>query len=263
MTIKISDEQRAQFEVEGYFILENMIPQTHMEGLRDECQRFIELADAEMDRQGVNVIGLNHRNSRYFMAFASKESQKVRDFLYSDLMAELCKATLGENSYLFFDQYVVKCAEKGMNFSWHQDSGYVGFPHKPYLTCWCTLDDVSEENGTVYILPYDRAGTRECLEHVKDPETNDMVGYFGTDPGIPVIVPAGSIAVFSSTVFHRSGPNTTLNQRRIFLAQYSCEVILNENGVAKFHSTPFVIDGENVGKDATGQLDAGNAGLLS
>lgn len=26
-------------------------------------------------------------------------------------------------------------------------------PHKPYLTCWCTLDDVSEENGTVYVLP--------------------------------------------------------------------------------------------------------------
>ena len=46
-------------------------------------------------------------------------------------------------------------------FSWHQDSGYVKWydpttQHKPYVTCWCTLDDVSEENGTVYILPHSR-----------------------------------------------------------------------------------------------------------
>ena len=78
-----------------------------------------------------------------------------------------------------------------------------------YLTCWIALDDVSEANGTVYLLPYERAGTRDVVVHVRDEETNDMIGYFGDDAGDPVVVPAGSIACFSSTVFHRSGPNTT------------------------------------------------------
>ena len=41
-----------------------------------------------------------------------------------------------------------------------------------------------------------------------------MVGYFGDDPGDPVIVPAGSIACFSSTLFSRSGINATDRMRR-------------------------------------------------
>lgn len=48
-----------------------------------------------------------------------------------------------------------------MKFSRHQDSGYVGFAHAPYVTVWVTLDDVTVRNGTVYILPYSLAGTRE------------------------------------------------------------------------------------------------------
>ena len=40
-------------------------------------------------------------------------------------MAEVCKATIGDNAVLFNEQWVVKGAEQGMNFAWHQDSGYV------------------------------------------------------------------------------------------------------------------------------------------
>ena len=43
-------------------------------------------------------------------------------------MADVCRATLGDTAYLFWEQYVVKGAEAGMKFSWHQDSGYVGYP---------------------------------------------------------------------------------------------------------------------------------------
>lgn len=147
-------------------------------------------------------------------------------------MAGICRDTLGDVAYLFNEQYVVKAAEKGMKFGWHQDSGYIGHDHKPYLTCWCALDDVTEENGTVYILPYSRAGTRDWVRHTKEDGTNDLIGYTGDDPGIPVICPAGSIAVFSSTVFHRSGSNTTDQMRRIYLAQYCAELILNKDGSA-------------------------------
>ena len=154
---------------------------------------------------------------------------------------------LGPDAFLFYEQYVIKSAEKGMAFSWHQDSGYVGYPHRPYLTCWCTLDDVSIENGTVSVLPYDRAGTRDMVPHTKDPVTNDMVGYFGDDKGVPVIAPAGSIAVFSSTVFHASGANTTDKMRRVFLAQYSAEVLPSADGTEALHyAEQFLKNGEIV-----------------
>ncbi len=203
--------------------------------------------DEEMDRKGVDKIGINHKGNRYFIGGASHASEPLRRFLYSPLMAEICRATLGDSAYLFFEQYVVKAAEKGMAFSWHQDSGYVPYAHDPYLTCWITLDDVSEENGTVYLLPYDVAGTRDRVEHVRDEVTNDMVGYFGDEPGIPVICPAGSIACFSSTVFHRSGFNRTDRMRRIYLAQYSRQALLKEDGSGPLNeAVEFLRGGENV-----------------
>lgn len=241
MSPVVTDEQKRQYEEEGYFILERVIPDEHVALLREECQRYIDKMDAEMDREGVEKKGLNHKGKRYFIAnYREDKNPRLAEFLFSPLMREVCRATLGPEFYLFLEQYVVKAAEKGMKFSWHQDSGYIGHPHLPYLTCWCTLDDVNEENGTVYLLPYSRAGSRDVIPHVLDPETNDKVGYFGDDPGIPVIVPAGSIACFSSTVFHRSGFNNTDRMRRVYLAQYSAEPIKKSDGSGLwFMAEPF------------------------
>ena len=246
--VQISKRQKEQYQEEGYFILERALPDEHLAILRDECQRFLDEANAEMDRQGTDVLGLNHRNSRYFIAHPSQRSARVREVIFSDLMAEICRATIGDVAYIFWEQYVVKAAEKGMKFGWHQDSGFeVGVKHTPYVSCWCALDDMSEANGTVYILPFSRAGTREVVAHVHEQGSNDLIGYHGDDPGEPVIVPAGSIAVFSSVTFHRSGPNTTDRMRRVYLAQYSPEIIPNKEGTAPFgRDEQFLKDGRRV-----------------
>jgi ectoine hydroxylase-related dioxygenase (phytanoyl-CoA dioxygenase family) len=242
----ITSEHARRFREEGFFVLEHVVPQSDLEVLRDECQRCIDDRDREMDRLGVDKLDLDHRGRRYFV-HAYGKSPAVRRFLFSELMAQIAGAALGGTVYLFNEQYVVKAAEQGMKFGWHQDSGFIGYPHRPYLTCWITLDDVSEANGTVDLLPYARAGTRDVVEHVHDEETNDMVGYFGDDPGDPVTAPAGSIACFSSTLFHRSGPNTTDRMRRVYVAQYAPEPILNEERSAPRHiADPVIVDGERV-----------------
>ncbi len=163
-------------------------------------------------------------------------------------MADVCRATLGDTAYLFWEQYVVKGAEAGMKFSWHQDSGYVGYPdHKPYLTCWCALDDMSEENGTVYVMPFSHIGVRSWVKHIREEGSNDLVGYFGAEKGVPAIVPAGSIVVFTSINFHCSGTNSTNTMRRAYLAQYSAEPLLSHDGSRLWGSAePLLKDGKSV-----------------
>ena len=244
----VTAAHREQFERDGYFILEDVVPAQHLEILRSEVASAMARIDEQMEAKGVERLGLNSKNSRYFVSVLRDEpNNPVAEFVFSPLMADVCRATLGDNAFLFFEQYVVKAAERGESFSWHQDSGYVGYAHRPYLTCWVTLDDVNEENGTVSILPYDRAGTRDWTPHTNHDSNNDLVGYHGDDPGIPVIAPAGSIAVFSSTVFHRSGANNTDKMRRIYLPQYSAEPILKPDGSGLWSmAVPFVVDGEQV-----------------
>ena len=230
----LTPEQAAQYREEGWCILPRAIPENLLGLLRSECQAFIDLKDAEMDRLGTDTAGISHRGKRYFIANCHLVRSQLREFLFGSLMAGVCRDTLGPDAFLFYNQYVVKGAEGGMRFSWHQDSGYVNKDgdtgHQPYLTCWCPLDDVTEANGTIYVLPYSRAGTRDWVPHVHDPATNDWVGYHGEDRGIPVEVPAGSIVLFSSTVFHASGANQTDRMRRVFLAQYSAAPIMKADG---------------------------------
>lgn len=243
----ITDAHRQQYLEEGYFVLPSAIRPDHLQILRESCDRLIDLMHEEMDRKNTDHIHISHRGKRYHIAKRFREVPRLSEYVFSDLMADICRATIGDTAWLFYDQYVVKAAEQGISFSWHQDSGYLGFPHRPYVTVWAAVDDVSIDNGTAWVLPFSRVGIRTLVEHIRDPETGDKAGYFGAEPGVPVEAPAGSVAVFSSLTFHRSGPNQTDRMRRAYVTQYSPEIILNEAGTAPMHlAEPFLRDGRPV-----------------
>ena len=224
-TTLIADSLRDQYRNEGFFILENVIPPDHLDVLRDSCDLLIESMHEEMDRLGTDHIHISHRGKRYHIAKQYDKPPRLSEYVFSPLMANICRATIGPTAYLFYDQYVAKCAEQGMQFAWHQDGGYLGFPHTPYVTVWAAVDDMTLENGTAFMMPFSTIGIRSLVEHIRNPETGDKVGYFGSEPGIPAIVPAGSVVVFSSLTFHRSGANTTNQMRRAYVTQYSPEPI--------------------------------------
>jgi ectoine hydroxylase-related dioxygenase (phytanoyl-CoA dioxygenase family) len=246
-TLRITDAQKTKYQTEGFFILEKIIPDEDLKFLRSECDDHVQQQNTEMDRLGTDVLNLSRRNSRYFVFLAYKERPQLGEFIFSDRMRELCRATIGDTAYLFWEQFVVKGTDKkGAEFGWHQDSGYVDHVDKPYVNFWIPLDDVNEENGTVSLLSYTKAGTREKVEHKPVPGTNDRVGYFGSDPGVPAICPAGSIVVFSSTVFHRSGANYTNKMRRAYAVQFSPEVIYEADGSLKGLDVAFLKNGRRV-----------------
>lgn len=242
----ITSQQIAQYRREGYFVLEAALSAEQLGLLRDSCDHLIAIMHAEMDRRGTDHIHISHRGKRYHIAKQFEQAPRLSEYVYSDLMAEICRATIGDTAYLFYDQYVVKAAEQGITFSWHQDSGYLGFPHPPYVTIWAAVDDMTEENGTAYLLPFSVAGG-SLVEHRQDPKTGDRIGYTGDEPGIPAIVPAGSVVVFSSLTFHRSGANRTNRMRRAYVTQYSPTPIYRPGSQELMHlGVPFLKDGRKL-----------------
>lgn len=243
----ISQQQREQYVDEGYFILPEVIPTDHLQILRDSCDLLIDLMHQEMDRLGTDHIHISHRGKRYHIAKKYAEAPGLSKYVFSDLMSAVCQATIGDTAYLFYDQYVAKAAEQGIKFAWHQDGGYLGFPHRPYVTVWAAVDDMAVENGTAYVMPYSTIGIRSLVEHIRNEETGDKVGYFGNEPGIAAVVPAGSLVVFSSLCFHRSGPNTTNKMRRAYVTQYSPEPIFKPGTTELMHlAVPFIKNGSHV-----------------
>ncbi|RME68381.1 MAG: phytanoyl-CoA dioxygenase family protein [Alphaproteobacteria bacterium] len=249
----VSDAQKACYRRDGYMILDNMIDAGTLAMLREECAYFMGYKDAELDLGGRDSDMITQRGKRYFIYNWYRKSQRLWRFIFSPLMAEVARAALGDDVYLFHEQWVVKGAEQGMSFDWHQDSAYVqsfdpATQHRPFLTCWCPLDDVGVDNGTVYLLPHSRGGTQAgIVPHRKDPATQDLIADNHGDPGMPICVKAGAIVAFSSHVLHSSGANRTDTLRRVYLPQYSAEPIIDsKTGKPLKLAVPFVKGGRIV-----------------
>ena len=107
---RITDQHRELYQSEGYFILESVISDEHLQILRDSCDHLIDLMHQEMDRQGTDHIHISHRGKRYHIAKQYDKTPRLSEYVFSPLMADVCRATIGETAFLFYDQYVAKCA---------------------------------------------------------------------------------------------------------------------------------------------------------
>ena len=224
------EDQARQFAEQGYALFPGVLAGAALDLLRAECDAFVAREDARMDALGVDTIGISHRGRRYFANECQRVAPRLRSVLFSPVMADICRATLGGDAYFFFDQYVVKGPEGGLPFAWHQDSGYVvgnGGPadHAPYLTCWCPLDDATEANGTVRLIPGSHRGG--ILPHDRQSGTNDLVGAPAEAEGRIVEAKAGDVVAFSSLTLHATGANRSDRARRVYLAQYTPEAMLD------------------------------------
>lgn len=240
----VNEAHLRQFREEGYFVLERAIPDASLSDLLALCQRHLDLQRADMERVGTERLGLTEKDKRYFLPVHYEGEDCLEEFLYSAQMTDIVRSLIGEDADVLFELFVVKCSLTGTTFSWHQDSGFMPeCPHEPFISLWCALDDMTEENGTLYVLPYSRTGSREVVAHRKDRQTNDLIGYEGDDPGIPIIVPSGSIVVLDSALFHRSGANVSDTPRRAYLVAYSPVQIPDKDGKSAHHSTPYLRGG--------------------
>lgn len=244
----LNADQIATFQREGFIILERYVHGDVLVGLRAACAAEIERQDAEMAARGAAVEGINLHKRRYFIPHSHDRHVVLHEFVFSPAMAAVVRACLGDSAQLFLEQFVVKGCDAGSAFGWHQDSGYIDYPHREYLSCWLALDDVNEANGTIRVLPWSRiqGDPRSVSEHQRRDGTNDMIGYDGDDPGDPVIAPAGSLVVFSSRTFHRSTANTLDQLRRAWLIQYSAEPIMRPEGGLHIRAEPFLDHGRIV-----------------
>jgi hypothetical protein len=118
---------------------------------------------------------------------------------------------------LFNEHYVIKPPRSHISFRWHRDSDHqLAMCHtlestRPYVSAWCALDDMHPHNGALRMLPLNVDANK------RDEES------------ILMQVPAGSMVLFSSNVWHCSGTNQSPKYRRALYVQYSTEVIRPAN----------------------------------
>ena len=214
----------SEFIENGYAVYPYAISPDELAMLRSVCDTLLD-EPPEDGGGSTHKIGLGE--ARRFLRHRHEEFPELCTFVLGPKIRKLTSDLLGTDPLLFNEQFVVKGAGTGASFAWHQDGAYVGFDHVPYLTVWMAIDDATEENGCVYLLPRNLEKNPGIDPHEWLEESNELNGYFGVDGGIPMQCAAGTIVIFSSLTLHRSGPNSTPNRRRAYIAQYSPRPILD------------------------------------
>jgi ectoine hydroxylase-related dioxygenase (phytanoyl-CoA dioxygenase family) len=214
----ISDEQARLFNERGFFVLENAIDSATIEQLREAIDPFEAQTEEFLRSRPDRRMFIAEADGISFTTFLVKRSKLVRDFSASPVFQDLCHDLIGPDARLYWDQAVYKKPEYPKPFPWHQDNGYTYIEPQAYLTCWLALNEATVDNGCPWVIP--GGHLRGTLAH-----RESKLGYVCREhdgaEALAVPVRAGSIAVFSSLMPHRTGPNVTSGVRKSYILQYA------------------------------------------
>ena len=224
--------QQSAFSTRGYCVMQGVMSPSQLEGARAAADALVKAAQEGRPyppsflREGEAYDGISKAGSRFFFSNRCETFPALEAFVKGPTMASMARSFLNADAYLFNEQVVVKAPQHGDSFAWHQDSGYIKFAHRPYLTLWCALDDATRDNGTLFIIPRNITQNTTVNAHEWDDSGANLVGYRGDEVGEMVEVPAGSVVAFSSVTLHRTGANRTDKPRRALVCQYTAGPLL-------------------------------------
>ena len=223
----------------GYLILNNALNKEQIKKLKLNANQMIsDFKNGTDRRQSSNNIRRKHKdiskNGKIFFGNQCEYYSHINSYAKGSFLKEIAKQILGKKIYLFNEQLVNKSPNTPSSFSWHQDSGYIHFKHKPYLSIWLALTDTNLKNGALSILPTNLNKIKNAKEHVWQEKSQDLGIKVNNKKKLDICVKAGTIILFSSLTPHSSGANTTHKNRIAYLSQYSCENIIDPfNGIQR------------------------------
>jgi Phytanoyl-CoA dioxygenase (PhyH) len=171
------------------------------------------------------------------------DTEAMRNFLLRKLPSIISKIYSCEKLHIFNESYIVKEPDSQIAFRWHTDANEqlaAVFPahRSEYFSAWCPLDKATAENGTIAFSNNTKiielemnncaattAYNSSSLTFITDDPEKKIICPSEDDDGLMLTVKIGTIVLFSSNTWHRSGHNRTLYPRRVLYIQYSPIVI--------------------------------------
>jgi ectoine hydroxylase-related dioxygenase (phytanoyl-CoA dioxygenase family) len=231
--VELNTSWARSFADEGYFVVERALDAPLLDGLRADADLAVAEERGRLQRGEDLYVPVSQLDDRYVISGFVRRSNFVRELVFGELMASICRAALGNDAFLYSETFVCKAPHNEHGWIWHQDSSYldyVGCGHyPPNLSVWIALDDMTSESGALRVLPFSVLDVRKVIPHdLTKPWTSDDVVDFGGRDGILLTMPAGSIVAMDGALPHASDTNRTARPRRAYLVQYSRQPVLKD-----------------------------------
>jgi ectoine hydroxylase-related dioxygenase (phytanoyl-CoA dioxygenase family) len=248
------------FQEHGYVAMERVFSDDEVQSMRKEADDILELilnSSNSLERQSGRLDLV--RNEAGFLV---RKIQPINDLsLYlSQISADSrlldpMRALMNEEPILMEEKLNYKQPLPGLSFGFetkprdtdrflvHNDWAYYRAQNYPQgiISSAITLDDCPAESGPIHIWP----GTHKShLEHESvDIGLQVQPGLVDFEGGEDLLLPAGSVAFFSSLLVHNSRPNTSGKPRRMMIySHYPASAKMGvdvRNGPTRLRESPY------------------------
>jgi ectoine hydroxylase-related dioxygenase (phytanoyl-CoA dioxygenase family) len=129
-----------------------------LDGLRKDADLAIAEERGCLERGEERYVPVSQLDDRYVVTGFVRRSDFVRQLVFSELAASICRAALGNEAFLYSETFVCMAPHNQHGWIWHQDSSYLDFVgcghYPPNLGVWVALDDATAESGALRVLPF-------------------------------------------------------------------------------------------------------------
>jgi len=218
-----TDEQIEQYRNEGFIVVESLFDAGDMARVDATIQQMTDQALAGADFSKVlelepQPVDGKRVPRRIFNPYDQHET--FRALAHDPRLLDKIESLIGGDFNLQHSKLNMKPAKVGSAVEWHQDMAYFPHTNDDLVTTLVYLDDATEENGCLQVLPrhhthyFNHAGADGRFAGMI---TEDL-GEFGKPRNLAA--PAGSAIFMHCITPHASLPNRSNRARRTLIYEY-------------------------------------------
>ncbi len=208
----LTEEEHARFEADGYFMVEDAIPQAIVERANAAVDRLV--AD-ELARQNLPA------NARLnYLDFVGRDPVFMELLDWPTTFPKVWDL-LGWNIQLYHSHFIATPPlgpeEENPGYNWHKDSGRLNQeletnpqPRISLKIAYFLTDTSVDGRANLYVVPGSHLTNK--LENIVNGQPRD---------GVPVLAKPGTAVFFDRRIFHASSPNTSEVTRKVLFYGYS------------------------------------------
>jgi phytanoyl-CoA hydroxylase len=252
-SIMLSQQQKQQFDHDGYVVIEDFKSAVEIASLRARAQEIVEAFDPGTSRSIFTTREQALATDRYFLdsadqvrcffeeeAFAADGSLRQakalsinkighalhdRDAVFDRFsrgpgLAAVAKNLGLQQPLLWQSMYIFKQPGIGGEVGWHQDATFFHTDPISVTTFWFALEDATLENGCLWVEPGGHRGPlRELFVRDGDQvskQTLDTTPWPNDERARALPVRAGSLVCFHGLLPHYSAPNRSDKSRHAY-----------------------------------------------
>ena len=264
----LTEQQINSFWTKGFLMVEDAVEPLALQAMRGDFANWVEDSKAQLGAYGKTIDG----RARFDLETGhSTEKPSLRrinapievsehyfnasmNSLVTDCIADL----IGPNVKFHHAKINSKLPNSKTVVRWHQDFSFTPHTNDDLVTALLFIDDVTEENGPLKVVPGSHKGRIYSLWHdgVFTGAIDNDKAQVCEDTSVLCTGKAGSVCLMHTRLLHGSSVNNSLNSRTLHISVYSAEdaIAVSPNPVpSKYHG--LVVRGERTGRIRASEFD--------